>query len=61
MKCADCKFFEPSLEHEWVGACTIKLPPQLREPANNFASSTRTDGECDLGQNKLDEASNDQS
>ncbi len=52
MKCADCKFFAPHVEHEWVGNCTFTFPPQLQEPANNFASSTRTDNGCDLGQPK---------
>jgi hypothetical protein len=52
MKCADCKFFSPHIEHECFGTCTFTFPPQLQEPANNFASSTRTDNGCDLGQPK---------
>lgn len=55
MKCSDCRFYEPIAGDEWKGACTIKLPPQLQEPANNFATTTRADGECDLGQPKEEE------
>ena len=56
MKCQDCKFYEPHAEHEWAGRCAIKLPPQLQEPANNFASFTLVDNGCDLGQAKDVEA-----
>lgn len=52
MNCYNCKFFEKNIDHELVGNCTIKLPPQLQEPANNFATSTRSDNGCDLGQPK---------
>jgi hypothetical protein len=52
MRCEHCRFYEPIPEHEWKGACTIKLPPHLQEAANNYAWTTRADNECDLGQPK---------
>lgn len=52
MNCESCKYFEQHPEHDWIGNCTIRLPPQLQEAANNFSSSTRNRNGCDLWQPK---------